>query len=398
MNKDLYLKQIQNISLKVFNPLLNKYIVSIYLYGSYAAGDFKDNKSDLDLFIVIKNSLPQRFEIEIKILESFWELVNVFFKGNKNITEKSHNPTILSVSEFMAHCNQYPARVLYPLKMAIWKCIYGEKIHEKIKFPNKKRFNKIIAHDFDSFANLWYKSTLLGDSSKAIKYFLRAVRKYIWIIHEKYIQNKEEILKFLLEIEPQTKCYKKIVISISDLLKNENVFLYPKSLDNLNGVLSYMGNKIARKLNLINKYSYDDFFNISPWRDYSWELRNFFNQYHYIKKDQSKDEFLFFLTQQHFRVIEYICWTISIPKEKIRFGISNLYLLNRSYIYKFNLTNFKTIKKVLKNESFYKIMIEHTNLIKKDFFSNLSIPELEAYIENVYLKNIANIFSSYLFY
>lgn len=384
--------KIKKLFLDVFPDQLKNIIESVYLYGSYAAGDFQENSSDIDLFIVIKDSLSERFILEEKILESFWKLISIFFNGNESLISKNHNATILSVYEFKAHCRQYPARVLYPLKKSIWKLIYGENIHEDIQFPNEKTFNIVKAHDFDSFAVLWHENIMNGETEKAIKYFLRSLRKYLWIVHSIYVESKNKIICKLIELEPNKADYKKISACIKKIKKTKNIFLIWNNVSLLNDILCSMGKKILVSLDLVNKYSFDDFFNISAWRDYSWEFRQFLNQYHNIKKTKDRAEFVNFLIKEHHKTIQYFCWAFSIPKAKIRFGRSDLHLVKRSYIFNYNIINFKKISFLLKNKSFYYIAIHHKQLIESGLFFKLSVKQLESYIEKNYLKKVEEIF------
>jgi len=386
--------KIKKLFFLYFSEEILKNIESVYLYGSSAAGDFKEDNSDIDMFIVIRDTLQNRFQTEELILKKFELLIHSFFSNNQNLAQQNHNATILTEMEFRAHCLQYPARVLYPLKKSIWKLLYGKNIHSDLKLPNKKEFNLVKAQDFDLFANLWYENIMNHNYEKATKYLLRATRKYLWIKCNKYISNKWMILNEFPSSNEINIPLEEIRKAL-DNINNNNVLDRIYAADTINTLLQKMGAEIYNFLKLKKSFSSSDFFNLSPWRDFSWELRQIFNQYHNIKKKKDILEARKFLIDTYYDIKNYFYWAFSVEKEAVHFGVGNIKLIRRSYLYKYNLTNFKIILYFISDKHFQYFFIQHQNKINIAFFSKLNFMEIEKYIEDIYLPSLEGIFKKF---
>ena len=156
-----------------------------------------------------------------------------------------------------------------------------------------------------------------------------------------------------------------------------------------------MGAEIYNFLKLKKSFSSSDFFNLSPWRDFSWELRQIFNQYHNIKKKKDILEARKFLINTYYDIKNYFYWAFSVEKEAVHFGVGNIKLIRRSYIYKYNLTNFKIILYFISDKHFQYFFIQHQNKINIAFFSKLNFMEIEKYIEDIYLPSLEGIFKKF---
>ena len=257
------------------NKLENS-ITSIYAYGSMAQGNFEKNYSDPDLWFIINcNSVQERIELIRQFTKIFNRELKKFFHKIQGVF--CHNNLYFTEEEFKKYYQLYPTRIIYPIKMNIWKLVYGKDLFSDVELPNRETCVQYLQYDFEMFCNEFHSLAFTVNTRDMIKYFLRALKKSIWILKDEYLSCKDEVLKKAPTIFGEDKLLNDLILRIQKL-KERNYFIIGKEyLDfylDCSKVLEHYGREIksyvtSNNYKLIEK---DKLYATTIWGNLAWEF------------------------------------------------------------------------------------------------------------------------------
>jgi len=175
-------------------------VISVYAYGSIAQGNFEKNYSDTDLWFVVKcDSLQERITLSKKLSNVLDVELKTFLDEAHKVKENKkyhyHDNYYFTEEEFKKYFTAYPTRVLYPFKKNIWKLAYGKDYFSDLELPSREICVEYLQYDYEMFSNDFHWLAFTNNTREMIKYFLRALKKAIWILKNDYLASKDEVLE-----------------------------------------------------------------------------------------------------------------------------------------------------------------------------------------------------------
>lgn len=273
-------------------------VISAYAYGSIAQGNFEKNYSDTDLWFVIKcNSLQERITLVKQLSKVFNEELRKYLDMvhgvKKNKKYHYHNNWYFSEEEFKKYYITYPTRVVYPFKKNVWKLAYGKDYFSDVELPSRETCVKYLQYDFEMFSHDFQWFAFTTNTRDMVKYFLRALKKVIWILEDEYLSCKDEVLEKADIILSNDKFLVDVIGRIRDLKKKDYILVGNEYLEfylDLCRVVELYGLKIKDYVNT-NKYTLidkDKFYSTTTWGNFAWEFAASLNGYSSIDKRNKK--------------------------------------------------------------------------------------------------------------
>ena len=394
-----YSKMINKI---IVNEGLINDVISVYSYGSIAQGNFEHNYSDADLWFVIKyNSISDRIKITKKIEKIFSrELVKLLDITHNVDGEKKysyHSNYYFSEEEFNLYIKLYPTRVLYPLKKNVWKLAYGKNHFSHLTLPVKAEIIENLQYDYELFANDFHWFAFTKDPREMVKYFLRAMKKAIWILKDEYLSCKDEVLEKISNIFNSDKLLCDVINLLKNLKENDYFLIGEEYLNlylDMSNIIEMYGKKINQyiKDNNFNLLDKEKLNSISTWGNYVWEFAASVNEYLKVcDTDTDKIASILIYNYSHFmKCFDYKIINSLLPQEILLPKYKTPPLKSRIIDYK--VINKMTYDNIVKLDGYHFLIGEHRKNVLLNNFKLMTYNELINYTENKYFPAIYEVY------
>lgn len=381
-------------------------VVSVYAYGSIAQGNFEKNYSDTDLWFVIKcNSLQERIALVKQLSKVFDEELKKYLDRvhgvKKNKKYHYHNNWYFTEEEFKKYYITYPTRVIYPFKMNVWKLAFGKDYFKDVELPSRETCIRYLQYDFEMFSHDFQWFAFTTNTRDMVKYFLRALKKVIWILKDEYLSCKDEVLEKADIILSEDKLLVDVIGRVRDLKKKDYIIVGKEYLDfylDLCRVIELYGLEIKDYV-ITNKYTLidkDKFYATTTWGNFAWEFAASLIWYSSIDK-RSKKNLVNLLYEEYSHYMK--CFN--------HMAISNLkaeeVLIDKGStpIRRSKILNTLSIDKNVYSEiseiEGYKFLIgEHRENVVKNKFKKMKVVEIIEYIEKRYFPAIYDVYCYFL--
>lgn len=381
-------------------------VISAYAYGSLAHGNFEKNYSNADLFFVMKcNSIQERITLVKQLSKVFNEELKKYLdmvNGIKKNKKSKYNIInwYFTEEEFKKYYISYPTRVIYPFKKNVWKLAYGKDYFSDVELPSRETCMKYLQYDFEMFSHEFQLYAFTTNTRDMVKYFLRVLKKAIWILEDTYLSCKDEVLEKADIILSNDKFLVDIIEKIRDLKKKDYVLVGNEYLEfylDLCRVIELYGLKIKDYV-ITNKYALidkDKFYSTTTWGNFAREFAVSLKNYASIG-NRNKKKLMNLLHEgysQFMKCFNYIAIN-NLKAEEVMFGKG--YTPPRSKILNALFIDKNIYNELSQIDGFKFLIGDHMENIVKNKFNKMKIEEIIEYIEHRYFPAIYDVFYYFL--
>ncbi len=379
-------------------------IISIYSYGSIAQGNFEKNYSDADLWFIIKcNSIQERLnsirKISIVFDQKIREYLDKIHDNKEN--KKCHYRDILfyTENEFKKYCLSYPTRVIYPIKTGIWKLAYGKDLFQDIEVPDRKNCIKHLLYDYEVFASEFNRLAFSDNTRDMVKYFLRTMKKAIWILNDKYLYSKDDVIEKAPEILSEDKLFVNVIKRIKQLKISDyeiNGYEYLDLFLDCSRIIENYGGKINKYI-VMNGYStldIRDYNETTVWGCLAWDIACLLDRWcNRTDKISNKDILNILYEDDYINRMKYFNYIITnkLKAEEVRLSVWDG-MGKRSKILSPAKIDKNLYSEVLTLDGYKFLLCDHRDNMISKRFETMEIESLIRYVEDKYIPAVYEVF------
>lgn len=255
-NDDLQI--LKHISLQVANTVqlvIKSNVIGVYLTGSATLGDWHYGKSDIDIAVVIKNSISKAntalLEKQIKPLEATYSHVKLEIQYIPiSILGKGKE----EVEPILAYRNKKHSISYFNLNPVTWYSlekygvvIWGTPVNELNIKTTKDELSSYVYENVNTYWTTWATSAakifsikgMLSFTDWAVEWCVCGLSRMYYTLQEKDITSKSGAVEYMLNKSPHE--YQKILKEAQAIRLGNGQKFYSSKTDRRKNMIKYMG-------------------------------------------------------------------------------------------------------------------------------------------------------------